>query len=203
MQRYFQISCHILMTSAFFALALTGRLDLPAIVVFAAGLGVSCYRSIQSLKPPLSAHGAFLLSCAYIVFFFVDMMMLSRSFITACIHLVLYLQLAKLYQEKTDKDYLYLIILSFLQLLAASSLTIDMSFAATLFLFLVALVSTLMSFNMYRSERNSKAPAEQIAKPLTGMSVWATIWIIISCVVLFMTIPLVRSGFFTGAAADT
>jgi len=203
MQRYFQISCHILMTSAFFALALTGRLDLPAIVVFAVGLGVSCYRSIQGLKPPLSAQGAFLLSCVYIVFFFVDMTMLSRSFITACIHLVLYLQLAKLYQEKTDKDYLYLIILSFLQLLAASSLTIDMSFAATLFLFLVALVSTLMSFDMYRSERKNTMQSEEVVMQVSGMSLWATVWIILTAVVLFLLIPRVGTGYFTRAAVQS
>src|SRR5262245_50954445 len=123
MQRYFQISCHALMISAFFALALTGRLDLPAIVVFTVGLGVSCYRSVKNMPPALTSRGAFLLSCGYIFFFLVDMAIFSRSFIPASIHLVLFLQLAKLYQEKTDKDYLYLIILSFLQILAASSLT--------------------------------------------------------------------------------
>src|SRR5437868_6966068 len=157
MKRYFQVSCHALMISAFLALALTGRLDSPAIAIFAIGILVSVYRTIKGLPAPLSARGAFLLSCGYIFFFLFDSAILSRSFIPASIHLVLFLQLAKLYQEKTDKDYLYLIILSFLQILAASSLTIDMSFVATLFLFLVALVSTLMSFDMYRSERNSSS----------------------------------------------
>ncbi len=116
--------------------------------------------------------------------------------------MVLFLQLAKVYQEKDDKDYFYLIVLSFLQILAASSLTIDMSFVATLFLFLVALVATLMSFDMYRSERNSIAPAEEIGTPLTGMSLWATIWIISTAALLFLIIPRVGTGDFTRAAAQ-
>ena len=91
------------------------------------------------------------MSLGYIFFFVFDAAILSRSFITASIHLVLFLELAKLAQEKQDKDYLYLIILAFLQVLAASSLTIDMSFILTLFLFLVTLVSTLMSYDIYRS----------------------------------------------------
>lgn len=199
MQRYFQISCHALMVSAFIALTLTGRLDPPAILVFTIGLGISAYRTLKGLPPPLTARGAFLMSCGYIVFFLFDTAILSRSFIPATIHLVLFLELAKLFQHKTDKDYLYLIILSFLQILAASSLTIDMSFVATLFLFLVALVSTLMSFDMYRSERKTATEVRQIAAPLSGMSLWATIWIIVTGVVLFFLIPRVGTGYFSRA----
>lgn len=203
MKRYFQVSCHALMISAFFSLAFTGRLDVPSILLFTAGLGISVYRTIKGLPAPLSPRGAFLLSCAYIFFFLADSLIISRSFIPASIHLVLFLQLAKLYQEKSDKDYLYLIILSFLQILAASSLTIDMSFVATLFLFLVALVATLMSFDMYRSERSATSRAEDAAAPLTGMSVWATIWIIVTGVALFLIIPRVGTGYFTRAAAQS
>src|SRR6059036_2657840 len=203
MQRYFQVSCHALMISAFAALALTGRLDAPAIVIFTTALSVSVYRTVKGLPEPLSARGAFILSCAYVVFFLLDMMVLSASFIPASIHLVLFLQLAKLYQEKTDKDYFYLIVLSFLQILAASSLTIDISFVATLFLFLVALVSTLMSFDMYRSERKNTAQSQQVVMPLSGMSLWATVCILLTGFLLFLIIPRVGTGYFTRATAES
>src|SRR2546422_11568326 len=175
MRLYFQISCHALMITAFAALALTGRLDYPSIVLFTAGMLGSVYRTLKGLPEPLSARWAFVLSCVYILFFLFDMMILSASFIPASIHLVLFLQIAKLYQEKTDRDYLYLIILSFLQILAASSLTIDISFVAMLFLFLVALVSTLMSFDMYRSQREKIPDPQRVTVPLSGMSLWATV----------------------------
>ena len=191
------------MFSAFGALALTGRLDLPSILLVAIGLGVSLYRTVKVLPAPLSPRGAFVLSCGYILFFLFDMFILSGSFIPASIHLVLFLQLAKLYQEKTDKDYLYLIILSFLQILAASSLTIDISFVGMLFLFLVSLVSTLMSFDMYRSERKSTVAAEHVAAPLSGMSLWAAVWIVLTGVVLFLIIPRVGTGYFTRAASQS
>src|SRR5215813_4051902 len=203
MKRYFQLSCHALMITAFFALAFTGRLDAPAIVFFTIGLAGSVYRTVKGLPEPLSARWAFLLSCAYILFFLFDMMMLSASFIPASIHLVLFLQIAKLYQEKTDRDYFYLIILSFLQILAASSLTIDISFVVMLFLFLVALVSTLMSFDMYRSQRNTASDSQRVAVPLSGMSLWATIWIVLTGTILFLVIPRVGTGYFTRAAAQS
>jgi protein-glutamine gamma-glutamyltransferase len=203
MKRYFQISCHALMITAFFALALTGRLDTPSIIVVTSALGVSLIRALRGMAAPLTARGAFLLSCGYILFFMIDTLIISRSFIPASIHLVLFLQLAKLYQEKTDKDYFYLIILSFSQILAASSLTIDMSFVATLFLFLVALISTLMSFDMYRSERESAAQAQNVTMPVGGISLWATVWIILIGIVLFLLIPRVGTGYFTRAAAQS
>jgi len=203
MKRYFELSCHALIISAFLALALTGRLDAPSILLFGIGVSISAYRTFHGLRPLLSTRAAFLLSCGYIAFFLIDNLILSRSFITATIHLVLYLELAKLFQEKHDRDYLYLILLSFLMILAASSLTIDMSFVATLFLFLVALVSTLMSFEMYRSERQTASPVSTLAMPLTGMSLWATVWIIVTGVILFLLIPRVGTGYFSRATAPS
>jgi len=199
MQRYFQISVHALIISAFIALTLTGRLDGPSMVFFTIGLAVSVYRTLKRMPPLLTPRGAFYSSSGYILFFVFDTFAISRSFIPASIHLVLFLELAKLYQDKKDKDYFYLIVLSFLQVLAASSLTIDMSFVATLFLFLVALVSTLMSFDMYRSERNANTQMQNVEASLSGMSLWATIWIIIIGVGIFFAIPRVGTGYFSRA----
>ncbi|PYS00488.1 MAG: hypothetical protein DMG12_17740 [Acidobacteria bacterium] len=203
MQRYFQISCHGLIVSAFVALALTGRLDSPSILAVSIGLGLSTYRTLKGMPALLTARGAFLLCCAYITFFLLDSVVLSRSFIPATIHLVLFLELTKLFQEKTDKDYMYLIVLSFLQVLAAASLTIDMSFVATLFFFMVAFVSTLMSFDMCRSARKLATEAQHIALPLGGMSLWATIWIIFTGTFFFFIIPRVGTEYFSRAATTS
>jgi len=54
------------MISAFAALALTGRLDLPAILIFTIAMLVSVYRTVKGLPEPLSARGAFALSWAYV-----------------------------------------------------------------------------------------------------------------------------------------
>ncbi len=190
--------------SAFAALALTGRLDTLSILVFSVGVAASIWMTVRERPPLLGARGAFFLSCGYIAFFIIDSFILSRAFIPAIIHLVLFLELAKLYQEKNDKDYFYLIVLSFLQVLAASSLTVDMTFVATLLFFLGSFVSTLMSFDIYRSERRSeKIHAANLSAQtvsLGGMSVWATTWIVILGAALFFIIPRVGTGYFSRAA---
>ncbi len=201
MERYFQISFHALVLTAFIALAGTGRLDIPSIVLFLICFGITANRALRGHPAFLTARAAFLMSLGYIFFFVFDAAILSRSFITASIHLVLFLELAKLAQEKQDKDYLYLIILAFLQVLAASSLTIDMSFILTLFL--VTLVSTLMSYDIYRSQReNDETRDVRIDGPLGGMSLWATTWIVILGVGLFFVIPRIGTGYFSRAASQ-
>ena len=127
MRKYFQISVHALIITAFVALAATGRLDVLSIVVFTIGWAGSLYYTMKMGVAPLSARHGFILSCLYIGVFAIETFTTSGSFITAAIHLVLFLELVKLYQYKTDKDYFYLIILAFLKILAASSLTIGMS----------------------------------------------------------------------------
>jgi len=203
MQRYFQISVHALIITAFLALALTGRLDTPSIVVFTLVVAWNIYRTLKDLPPPITSTGAFTLSLIYVGVFVADMLIVSRSFIPATIHLVLFLELVKLCQQKSDKDYFYLIILAFLKILAASSLTIDMSFVATLILFLVALVSTLMSFDMYRSEKKAAVTDRDATVPLGSMSVWATLWILVMGVALFFMIPRVGTGYFSRATTPS
>jgi protein-glutamine gamma-glutamyltransferase len=203
MKRYFELSVHALIGTAFFALALTGRLDALSIFVFVPVFLVSLYRTHNALPPLLTARGAFYLSCAYILVFLFDLNALSGTLIGATVHMVLFLELAKLHQEKADKDYLYLIILSFMKILAASSLTVDISFVVTLLLFLIAFVSTLMSFDMHRSQRASPQTATGEAPvSLGGMSVWATLWIIVIGSALFFVIPRVGTGYFTRAASS-
>ena len=203
MERYFQISFHALILTAFIALVETGRLDVGSILLFLVFFAVTANRALKGRPPLLTARGAFFLSLGYIFFFALDSLILSGSFISAIIHLVLFLEIAKLAQKKEDKDYLYLILLSFLQILAASSLTIDMSFVFTLFFFLIALVSTLMSFDIYRSQREtSDRGLVPIDGPLGGMSVWATVWIIIVGVALFFAMPRIGTGYFSRAATQ-
>jgi protein-glutamine gamma-glutamyltransferase len=199
-KRYCDISLHALVGAAFLALAMTGRVDLLSIAVFAPGLAVSLYRVIKGLPPLLAARASSYLSFVYLGVLLVDFTMISRSLIGAAIHMVLFLELVKLHQEKTDRDYLYLIILAFLKILAASSLTVDISFMGTLLLFLIALVSTLMSFDIYRTERKSRAGTREAASALGSLSFWAALWIVAVGGSLFFLIPRVGTGYLTRAS---
>src|SRR4051812_22138897 len=195
MKRYFEVSIHALVLTAFIALAVTGRLDSPSIAIFAAGLLWSLYRTLRGRAPLLSGSASLYLSALYVVFLAVDMLVISSSFVPATVHMVLFLELTKLHQSKSERDYFYLIVLAFLMILAAASLTIDISFLITLFLFLVALVSTLMSFEIVRSQKSNRQKP-MAAASLTGVSMWSTIGIVVLGSAIFFVLPRVGTGYF-------
>src|SRR5262245_41788610 len=108
MKQYLQISCHALIGSSFLALALTGRLDVLSMAVYFSAFAWSFYRVLAKRPSLLTERGAFYLSCLYVFVFAFDAVSFSGSLIAATVHLVLFLEAVKLYQEKTDRDYLYL-----------------------------------------------------------------------------------------------
>jgi transglutaminase-like putative cysteine protease len=199
-KRYCEISCHALVATAFFALAITGRVDLLAIAVFTPLLAVSFYRALRGLPPALTARAGFYLSSVYFAVFILDSSIYSRSLIGAAVHMVLFLELVKLHQDKTDRDYLSLILLSFLKILAASSLTVDITFAITLLFFFIALIAMLMSLDIYRAERKQKTTTQGIPAALGGMSAWTTAFIIVVGGALFFVIPRVGTGYLSRAS---
>jgi protein-glutamine gamma-glutamyltransferase len=199
MQLYLQVSCHALVFSACFALAITGRLTLPAIVLIAIGLCVSLYRTVKLRPALLRPRSLLVVSWAYIVFFVIDVAFLS-SFVAASLHFVLFLQLANLLQEKTERSYVYLIILSFLQVMAASLLTTDISFVLSLVFFLLALVSTLISFNMYQAAaRQSTFLDGRPRRHVAFVSIWATICTVFASIVFFVIIPPIGARYLSFA----
>jgi transglutaminase-like putative cysteine protease len=190
----------VLVATAFFGLAMTGRLDPLSLVVFPPGFAFGLYRTIRRLPSLLNPRRAFHLSWMFLLLSALDFAVFSRSLIGASIHMVLFLELVKLHQEKSDRDYLYLIILAFLKILAASSLTVDMSFAGTLLIFVAALVSTLTSLEIHRSERDSRMSMREAAAALSSVNIWTTLCIVLIAAGLFFIIPRVGTGFFSQAS---
>lgn len=205
MEKYFQISLHALIVTGFVAIGRTGWLDGFALFLCLVSFVASLNHTFRGRPPLIRARSAFWLSLGYILFFPMDALLLSASFVAAVLHLIVFLLAIKLAQEKTDRDHFYLILLSFLLLLAASSLTLDLSFVFALLLFMGALVSTLMSFEIHRSMREATPTASRNGPPtrLGRMTLWTTGWILVLGTVLFFALPRFGTGYFTRAATDS
>ncbi|MEW5979241.1 MAG: DUF3488 and transglutaminase-like domain-containing protein [Acidobacteriota bacterium] len=147
--RFFEALISGLMGAGFLMLVLAGQISNPIRLLFV-------FFFLVSLNPrwlqrfPLNRRLANVLTWAYLPFFALDMLYLSRSFVPATLHLILFVQIIKTYQPRKNRDYFYLIILAFLEVLAASSLTVSPIFLFCFVLFIFIGVAALVGFEVKR-----------------------------------------------------
>lgn len=152
LERLFHLLVYLLVGIGFALLALAKQISswfivffiIPYLLAFILRFGSGNWLTIRQAN---------LLTWLYVPFFLVDTFLLSRSFVIAALHLILFVQLMKMYQPTRDRDYFYLIVLSFLEVLAASSLTIDLSFLFLFVLFAFICICCLILFEFKRASQ--------------------------------------------------
>ena len=169
-ERFFRTSLFLLMATAVTTLVSTGKLDLVTMIVAPSAVlykGVRWWRRCPSEIPQRLATRLVVL---YLVVFPVDVLFLSRSFVAAspnpalyaallgAVHFLLFVMLIRLYSATTDRDALFLTMLSFAAILASAVLTIDTTFLGLFFLFLLFGVATFVGLEMRRGSKGAIAP---------------------------------------------
>src|SRR5438552_2306327 len=162
LDRFFHALISLLVTIGFSMLVLAEQLSPGVLLLFLVPFCGSFSTRI-SQRFQLTVRQANFLTWLYLPLFLADMFFLSRSFVTATLHLILFVQLVKIYQTKGNRDYFYLILLSFLQVLAASSLTINIAFFVGFLLFVLVCLAALMGFEMKRALEASISPSKGLA----------------------------------------
>lgn len=132
-ERFFQASLLGLLASGFLALAFSGYLDsatigLTVLGLMARAVAVFGDRRAWSLPPALANA----LTLLYIGFYPLDYMYLSREFIPATVHLVCFLSVIRVLSARTNRDYFFVKVLAFLELLGATLLSSNISFFSSL-----------------------------------------------------------------------
>ena len=175
-ERFFRTSLFLLMATAIATLVSTGKLDLITMIVAPSAVlykGVRWWRRCPAEIPQRIATR---LVVAYLLIFPFDVFVLSRSFVSAssnpalysallgAVHFLLFVMLIRLYSATTDRDALFLTMLSFAAILASAVLTIDTTFLGLFFLFLLFGVATFVGLEMRRGSKGAIAP-EVAAQP--------------------------------------
>ncbi|MDX6694506.1 MAG: protein-glutamine gamma-glutamyltransferase [Blastocatellia bacterium] len=74
--------------------------------------------------------------------------------VSALAHLILFLSSVKLLQIKADRDWVFLYLISFFEILLSAGLSISPMFLATLSLYLLCALSTIVAFEMRKARRS-------------------------------------------------
>jgi len=145
-ERYFNVALFFLVLTGFLMLGATGALDLPALAIVGLALMIRGYSLLARLDLRIPESWATLLTLIYVLIYFADYLFLSGSFLTATIHLVLFLIVMRLFSLQRPRDHYLLAVLAFLMVLASAVLTVGAAFvfAFAAFLFVAVLTFVLM-----------------------------------------------------------
>jgi transglutaminase-like putative cysteine protease len=146
----FKLTLYLLVLDAFGALYLTGILDWPTHVVVLLALGGSWWADDIRAGIPNYRHLWDILTGVFLGYAALDFLFLAESFMAGVIHLLLFLEIYKLYNARTHRDLLDIFILTFLQLVGASTLTVSFGFLLIFSLYMILGTWGLMLFHLKR-----------------------------------------------------
>lgn len=163
LDRYFRISAYGLFTTSFLMLAATQQMDWLSVLLFGGALALGWFVDAGKLRLNVPQRLISGLMIAYVPFAVLDWRALGSAPIVALIHFVFFASAFKLLQPKRNRDWLWLAVISFFEMLLAAGMMIDTTFFALLIFFLFFAVSTLVSFEMRRArqelEEEDRPPA--------------------------------------------
>src|ERR1700680_3761798 len=169
-ERFFRGSLFFLMLNSVGMLIATGKLDAIACVLASIGVLYKGFRWLRGKRPELSPRTATWLVVSYVGFFPLDTFFFSRVFVASsanpalyaallgAVHFLLFVILRRLYLANTDRDPLFLVMLSFAAILASAVLTVDPSFLVLFFVFLLFGVATFVGLEIRRGGDGAGSP---------------------------------------------
>jgi hypothetical protein len=166
-ERFFRTSLFLLMATAVATLVSTGKLDLITMIVAPSAVLYKGVRWWRHCPAEIPHHVATRLVVAYLLVFPLDVLFLSRVFVSGssnpalysmllgAVHFLLFVMLIRLYSATSDRDALFLTMLSFAGILASAVLTIDTTFLGLFFLFVLFGVATFVGLEMRRGSKGA------------------------------------------------
>ncbi len=155
LDRYFRTSSYCLFAISFLMLVATRQLDWISPILYLGALMFGWEVDAGKSKWKISTTLTSWLMLIFLPFPVVDWLILRTNPIVALVHFIFFASAMKLIQAKRDRDWIWLYVVSFFQMLLAAGMMIDTSFFVLLVLFLFCAVSTLVSYEMRRAQLQS------------------------------------------------
>ncbi len=203
-ERYFNVALYLLVLTGFGALASTGGLDLPVVVLVGLALLLRGVQLLTRREFAIPERWTTYLTMIYVVIYFADYLLLSRGFLAATIHLVLFLIVVLQFSLQRTRHHYLLAALSFLMVLAAAVLTVDSVFLFSFAGFLLVAVVTFVLMEMRHSLASGQKlaqdpriafPARPMAYGLLATAPALMLMILAGSFLIFFILPRVSSRY--------
>ncbi len=204
--RFFELSLLGLVASGYLAVLGSAFLDTPTAAIAAAALLLRGLLVTGAIRFSFPSRWVTALTIAYIGFYPIDYLFISGEFLPATVHLVFFLAVIKILTARLPRDYAFVALIAFLELLTASLLSSSLNFFLFLALFLVFGVATFASSEVRRSIRKPRNVARGGSKNLTwrlaAMAVSVALGILILTGGLFFLLPRTAQAAFRHLVPD-
>jgi protein-glutamine gamma-glutamyltransferase len=191
--RLFQFCLLGMVGSGYFAVAGSGYLDASTVIATAVALLLRALIVVDLLRIPFSPAMVNIATLAYIGFYPLDYLYVSKEFLPATVHLVFFLAIAKILTADNDRDYTYIKVIAFLELLAACLLSGRLNFFGFLAMYLLFAVGAFSISEIRRSIRaNSRvvrAGLYHLQPRLIALSIFISIGVLSITGGLFFFLP--------------
>jgi hypothetical protein len=208
-ERYFEIALYLTVATGFATLASTGGLDLFAILGVGGALLFRGYLLATGQQVLIPEGWTNLLTLAYVGVYALDYLFISRGFLGATLHLVLFVMVVRLFSARRDRDFYFLAVLAFLMVLAAAVLTVDSSFLLTFAGFMLTAVATFILMEMRQAAAKAPVHSKEIANEQLSrrmaISVSAAAPLIVLLILMggaaiFFVLPRASAGYLSAYA---
>jgi protein-glutamine gamma-glutamyltransferase len=210
-ERYFNVALYLLVLSGFGALASTGGLDLPAVILVGLALALRGFQLLTRREFVIPERWTTVLTLIYVAIYLADYFLLSRSFLTATVHLVLFAMVVRLFSLQRTRDHYMLAVLSFLMVLAAAVLTVGsvflLSFAGFLLVAIITFVLMEMRHSVAAEQTHAQdpraaspgviSPARSMAYGLLAIAPALMLMILAGSFLIFFLLPRISSHYLS------
>ena len=167
---YFRASSYAMIAAGGLALLASGGIGLPLAAVCVAGLVLTW--KLEGTRWRLSERLGLAVVLLSLPLFYLDWQYLysaglapEKVGVTALAHLILFLSAVKLMQVKADRDWVFLYLISFFEVLLAAGLSISPVFFATLVIYVLCAFNTIIAFEIQKAQRSVKATETRLLMP--------------------------------------
>src|SRR5580704_3848339 len=188
--RFYRTALFFLVLTSTLAIVTTGKLDPVTTTLATSAVIYKGFRWWRGYPAELRQTLATRLVVAYLFFFPIDILFVSRNFmgtaanstlfsaLLASVHFLLFVTIVRLYSAVTDRDALFLAMLAFAGILASAVFTIDTYFLAFFLIFLLSAVAVFLGLEIRRgafqaifppvaarSDRERRFPRPRLGRP--------------------------------------
>ncbi len=206
LERHLDVALYLMVATGFAMLASAGSLDLVALICVMVALAARGYLLLRNSPFIFPEHWTTPLTVGYAAFYLIDYFLISDSFLTATVHLVLFITVMRIFSLRRDRDRYFLAVIAFLMVLAAAVFTVNSLFLLLFAGFMLAAVTTFVLMEMNNAARKAAflesgfggvVGERRMTRSLVAITPILVGGILLAGTLIFFLLPRVSAGYFS------